>query len=125
MELKEDYFTETKESLRRYVEDRLLLLKLQATDQVSKAIASFATILLATILGTVFLVLLGITAGFFFTSLTGNPLSGFGIVTGIYLVLIVLVVIVLKKKIESSVINAVIRKLFNQEKNATDEQHHN
>jgi putative superfamily III holin-X len=125
MDLKEDYFTETKESLRAYVEDKLLLLKLQATDKVSKAAASFATIFLATILGIVFLVLLGITGGFFFSSLTGNPVSGFGIMTGIYLVLIVLVVVVLKKKIESSVINAIIRQLFSKEKNASNGQHHN
>jgi len=77
------------------------------------------------ILAIVFLVLLGITGGFFFTTLTGNPVSGFGIVTGIYLVLIVLVVVVLKRKIELSVINAMIRQVFNKEKNATDGQHHN
>jgi hypothetical protein len=73
----------------------------------------------------VFIVLLGIAGGFFFSSLTGNPVSGFGIVAGIYLVLIVLIVVVLKKKIESSVINAVIRQLFSKEQNATNGQHHN
>lgn len=125
MELKENYFAETKESLHEYLEDRLLLLKLQATDKVSKASASLVTMLLAGILGIVFLILLGITGGFFFTTLTGDPVSGFGMITGIYLALIVLVVTVLKKKIESSVIDAIIRGLFNKEKNETNGQHNN
>ena len=123
MEIKEDFFTQTKESLQGYVEDRLLLLKLQATDKISKGAALTATLLIATILGIVFLVLLGITLGFLFSELVDSQAGGFAIITGIYLALIAFVLFVLKKKIESTVIHSVIKKIFNQTKTENNGQH--
>ena len=125
MEIKENYFADTKASVQDYLEDRLLLFKLQATDKVSKGAAMAAVILISTILGIVFLVLLGMTGGYFFASLTGDLASGFAIMTGIFLVLIVIVLVVLKKTIQSTVINAMIRSLFKKDKTVTNEPHNN
>jgi hypothetical protein len=125
MEIKENYFADTKASVQDYLEDRLLLFKLQATDKVSKGAALFATLFIAAILGIVFLVLLGMTGGYFFASLTDSLASGFAIMTGIYLVIIVLVLVVMKKKIQSTVINAMIRGLFKKDKTVTNEPNNN
>lgn len=116
MELKEDFFTGSKEALQEYLEDKLLLLKLQVVDKISKLIAMLAIVVLGTILAGVFLVLLGILGGYFFSSLTGDYVSGFAIITGIYLILIVLVLILLKNWIQTSIVNRIIRQLFNHDK---------
>ena len=112
MELKEDFFTSSKEAVKEYLEDRLLLLKLQVVDKISKGVAMMAIFVICTFLGGVFLILLGIFGGFYFSSLTGDYTSGFAIIAGIYLVIILLVLIVLKNSIQSLIINKIIRHLF-------------
>jgi Zn-dependent protease with chaperone function len=116
MEMKEDFFTDSKEAVKEYLEERLLLLKLKMVDKISKGVAMMAIFVICIILGAVFLILLGIFGGFFFSSLTGGYASGFAIITGIYLIIIVLVLIVLKNWIQSSIINKIIRHLLSQNK---------
>jgi hypothetical protein len=116
MELKEDFFTGSKEAIQEYIEDRLLLIKLNVVDKISKAVAIFAIAMIGTILGIVFLVMLGILGGFYFSSLTGDNISGFAIASGVYLVIIVLVLIILKNWIQTTIVNKIIRGIFNKDK---------
>lgn len=116
MELKEDFFTGSTEALKEYIEDRLLLLKLQAVNKISKAVAMIAIAMVGILLGIGFLIMLGILGGFFFASLTGDNVSGFAIATGVYLLIVVLVLVVLKNWIQTTIVNKIIRWIFQQDK---------
>ncbi len=116
MEITKDFFAESKKAIQEYLENRILLLKLKATEKVSKAWASVVIGVLAMMLVFVFLILLCILGGFFFASLTGSTVGGFAIITGIYLVIILVVLFILKKWVESCIVNQVIRRFFSQNK---------
>jgi hypothetical protein len=112
MEEKENFFTESKAAVKAYIEDRILLLKLQATDKASKAVAGLVTGVLLLVFGVFALMLLSITGGFFFSGLTGSFVAGFGIMTGIFVLLIVLLLATGKKLIRRPIINGIINGAF-------------
>ena len=80
-----------------------------------------AVLLFTLVIGLLaFFVLLffSIMAGYYFATLTGSMFSGFGIVAGFYLALL-LILVLTRKRIEKNITNTVIRILF--AKNTDDE----
>lgn len=119
---KNSFFTESRKELEQYVQDRLLLIKLQGTDKLAKLVAVLFSIVLMAILGGLIIMFLSIMAGYYFADLTGSLYKGFGIVAGFYL-LALLVLLLLRKRYEKKIINTVIGIVFDNptdEKNAHD-----
>ena len=87
-ENKQAYFTSAKDQLESYVQDRLLLIKLQATEKSAKLIGVLTGVLLIAILSFFVLFFVSIMAGYFFAEILNSMYAGFGIVTGIYAVLL-------------------------------------
>ncbi|TAF51533.1 MAG: hypothetical protein EAZ62_06585 [Sphingobacteriia bacterium] len=107
----EDFFAQTQSELEAYVRNRAMLAKMQAADLVSRLVAKMV---LALVLGGIlFFVLLffSIMGGYFFGDLTGSIYLGFAIVVGFY-VLVFLVLVMLRKAIGRSIINAIIQTIF-------------
>ncbi|MES2372545.1 MAG: phage holin family protein [Bacteroidota bacterium] len=120
MEVKNDnFFTESRKELEQYIQDRLLLLKLQATEKTARLVALLFVVLMISLLGFFVLIFLSVMAGIYFSTTTNNLYTGFGIVTGFYLVLL-LVFLLFRKWISRQVINTVIRIFF--DKNDEDEK---
>jgi uncharacterized membrane protein YdjX (TVP38/TMEM64 family) len=113
-EQKDDFFTESRKELEQYVQDRMLLLKLQATEKTAKLIAMLFSGLLVSLLGLFLLLFLSIMAGYYFETLTGSLYAGFGIVAAFYLLLLVLV-IVTRKWYAKKIIDSVIRIFFDKD----------
>jgi hypothetical protein len=114
-EKKENFFVETKKLLEQYIQDRILLFKLEMS---KKAAATTATIVNGVALGLFALfalVFISITLGFVFSELTGSFIWGFGIVSAIYIVLVV-ICIVAKKWVTRKVTNAVIGSIYSKNK---------
>lgn len=116
----DNFFTASRKDLEGYVQDRIWLLKLQAGEKTSKIIAALVAILLIGLLSFLVLLFLSIMAGYYFSEITGSLFTGFSIVTGFY-VLILIACILGRKKIESKVINIMIRIFFDKTQE-TDEQ---
>jgi len=112
MNTNEDFFTKSKQSVKEYMEDRLLLAKLQLVDHISKFVGSVATIIISVMLSLIFLILIAITGGLLFAKLTGDLTSGFAIMSGVVLLLILIVVVALKKRIQSRVVHSLLQKIF-------------
>ena len=91
MEEKEDFFKESKKAIEEYIEERMLLFKLQSIEKASKLIAVLFTGLLLAILGFFILLFLSIMLGYFFASITGSLYLGFGIVAAFYLILFLVI----------------------------------
>lgn len=114
------FFKESRQQLEQYVQDRVLLLKLQMVEKVSQLIALLFTGLTLALLAFFILLFVSIMAGYYFANITGSLYIGFGIVAIFYIILFVLIVSLRKKVIEKHIIDAVI-KIF-MDKSASDDE---
>lgn len=112
MENENDFFNDTYNVLTNYVEDRLLLLRIRAAEKSGKLAAIL--IKLAVVVIFIFFILLfaSLTLGYYLSQLTGSLVRGFGALTGFYLVLFLLFLLINKQFISKWVINTVIRVFF-------------
>jgi hypothetical protein len=115
----DDFFTASGKQLEQYVQDRILLLKLQATEKTARLIALLCSVLIISLLSFFILLFLSFMAGNYFAGITGNIYSGYAIVTGFYMLLLI-IVLLYRKKLNTKIINAVIRIFFG--KNESDEK---
>ncbi|MBT9483805.1 hypothetical protein [Sediminibacterium sp.] len=107
----EDFFGNAKKELEAYIENRILLAKMQVTQKLSHKMASVVVI---TLLSTIFafaLVFGGIMAAYYLTDLTGSLVKGFGYVAAFFLGLLFIIVL-FRKKLAAVVVDALIKNLF-------------
>jgi len=111
-----NFFEESKDAIKRYLQDRLLLLKLQLTEKIAKLISVMFTCLMIAVLIFFIILFLSIMAGFYFASLTGSNFWGFGIVAAFYLILLIIIIILRKRVLQKSIINMIIAVMFEKTK---------
>ncbi len=107
----QNFFTETKTKLEQYIQQRILLLRLQATEKISRIASGIITSILLVIVSLFLLIFASITAGFWLVNVTGSFVAGFGIVALFYLLVFLLIIIFLRKILLNSFINKLIRLL--------------
>jgi len=112
MEKETDYFIESKAKIKEYVQDRLLLLKLEMIEKTSKLVSAMFIGLLITVLSFFIILFLSFMAGYYFASVTNSLYLGFGIVCGFYLLLLAFIILTGKKLLHTYITNAVIRTIF-------------
>ena len=109
---KEGLFAETKEMIEEYVEDRLLLLKLQTTEKAAKA-SSFIFIALAvSFIGLILIMIISFIIGYYLSQAVGSYPAGFGILAVIYILLIFLLLYLNKKFMSKKIADAVVKFSF-------------
>lgn len=108
---KNDFFQDTQELLEKYIDDRILLFKIQAAEKSGKLASLFLGILIITFL--LFLILLfgSIALAMYFGELLNSNLLGFGMVAASYTV-ILLLYLMLKNKLRSYFIMNTVIKIF-------------
>jgi len=125
MEKQENFFAESKEKLEQYLQDRLLLFKLQTVEKTSKLIAIMFIGLMVTLISLFILIFLSIMGGYYFASLLGSLYWGFGVVTGIYVLLLVLLIVAGKKWVHLYITNTIIEIFFDQTAENEDDKPEN
>lgn len=120
---KENFFAETKKLLEQYVQDRILLIKLEASKKAAATSAAIANGVILGLLAFFALTFVSITLGFVFSELTGSFILGFGIVSAIYVLLIV-IAIKARKWLTKKVANAVISSIYSKKKEDKDDDSH-
>lgn len=90
--------------------------KLDLFDKVMKGTTSLASILVIGFLSFFFLLFLSVAASVWISEAIGEPSSGFFIVAGFYLLLILCMVLFGSKMIEKTMLVKASRKVFNKEK---------
>src|SRR5688572_21696164 len=85
---KQGFFVETKQLIEEYVEDRILLLKLQVTEKAAKLSSLvFIAVIVIFLLLLVFMIITFI-AGYYLSQAIGSYAGGFGVLAGFYILLI-------------------------------------
>ena len=115
----EDFFTGSAKQLEQYVQDSILLLKLQATEKTASLVALLFFVLIVSLLLFFILLFLSFMAGNYFSGITGSIYSGYAIVAGFYILLLA-ITFLSRKWISTKVINSVIRIFFGN--NESDEK---
>ena len=119
----ENFFTYYKNKFTDYIEDRLLLMRLQLVHKLSrlmgKAVSAFIIILLSFFI----LLFLSVLGGFLFSNLFHSHLIGFGIVLLIYIVLLAVMIVLTRRKVFTGFISSVlIEIIFEKNKDEDNEQ---
>lgn len=122
-EKKENFFVESKKLLEQYVKDRVLLIKLEVSRSAATATAGIVNGVLLAVFGVFALIFISITLGFVFSKITGSFILGFGIVSAIYVALII-TVLLSRKWLGKKVSNAVVRSIYSKKKETKEHDSH-
>src|SRR5262245_4155642 len=106
------YFEKTEKLVKEYLNNRLLLLKLQATEKTARIISFMAIAIILMMLGFFIVLFVCIMGGYYFAEVTGSLFYGFGIVTAFYLVLLLVVMLLRKRILDPFITNTVVRIFF-------------
>ncbi len=112
---KPSVISELKQLITEYFETRLKLLKLETFEKIAKVTAVLFSSLVVALLGFFLLFFLSMTGGFFLGKIFDNMALGFLVVTGLYLVLFVLVLLMKKDLLEEFLIERIIGELTKKE----------
>ena len=116
---KQTFFEETRLLVEDYVEDRILLFKLQAGEKAAKLMSRLYIMFAIGLLLFIVLLILTVIAGYFLAFLTDNFIVGFGIVAILYVIAIFVIYSMHKRFLEKRVMDAVIKLIFDKK----DEPH--
>jgi lipopolysaccharide export LptBFGC system permease protein LptF len=117
----EGYFDETYELVKKYTDDRLLLLKIQSAKKTAKITSKVIFIFIASIILFFVMMFLGFMLAYYFAEKMNSTFYGFGIVSGIYLSLFILFIIVYKSYFGTKVMNMITGVFFENDIYNTDE----
>jgi uncharacterized RDD family membrane protein YckC len=109
---KMNYFDELKELGGRYVEDRLMLIKLEAAEKAAKFSASLVRVVVLSVLGVFVLMIVTFLAGYYLSLVTNSFLLGFGIMAVLYVLIMVIFNYMHNKTYGKSIANKVVEAVF-------------
>lgn len=112
------FFRENKQLAKDYIDARLEIFRLGLIRILSKSAGYLIWVILSLFLFFLFLIFAGLVLGFWMSSLTGSYVAGFGITTGILLLVIVLLALFRRQLF----VNPIIRMVINLAAPANDEE---
>jgi len=121
-EEKKPFFEETQDLLERYLSNRVQLVKLQLAEKSARVTTLLAAGLIIAFLGFFVLLFSSIMLGFYFSEILHSQFFGFGIVAGIYFLLLLLVVIFRKPLLDQFIFRKIVAILFDTDEDENSEQ---
>jgi hypothetical protein len=118
----EGFFQESKQQITDYLQDRLLLFKLDVVERGAKLIATMFTILIVALFAFFVLLFLSVMAAFLFGELLHHIFWGFAIVAAFYVILLALVIGYRKKIMQKYIVDIVIGIVFEKAKEENKEE---
>ncbi len=122
MEHRENFGSFAKENgrlVKEWFDEKLELYKLITARTTAKVAGMIIWTIVSLLVGFLVIVFIGLTAGFWLSTITGSYITGFGIVT-LFLLLFLLTLAAFRKSI---FINPIIRAIINRTAEEEDEQH--
>jgi lipopolysaccharide export LptBFGC system permease protein LptF len=104
------FFSENKKILTDYIETRISLLKLQSVRTLSRTGGMLIWAVIAIFFTFLILMFAGLVLGFWFSSLTGSYIKGFGLATLVYIVLFILITLFRKTLFVDPMVEKIISK---------------
>jgi hypothetical protein len=118
---KDGFFVQVKDMVEEYVDDRLLLLRLQATEKAAKASSTLFIGVVITFISLVLFMILSFIAGYYLSQAVNSYPGGFGILAGIYILLIFVLIYVHKKFTGKMLVDSFIKFSFDTKEKWTNE----
>jgi lipopolysaccharide export LptBFGC system permease protein LptF len=126
MENKPDsYFDETYELMKKYTDDRLLLLKIQSAKKTAKITSKVIYIFIASILLFFVMMFLGLMLAYYFSEKMNSNFYGFTVVAGIYLFIFLLFTLLYKTYFSGKVKDMITGVFFENDPYDIDEDDEN
>ncbi len=113
---KEGFFVETKEMIEEYVDDRILLLRLQLTEKAAKLSSAIFIAVTVGFLLLILFMIISFLAGFYLSRAVGSYWGGFGILAGFYIAVIFILLYMHKSFLSKYIIDKVVKNSFNVKK---------
>jgi len=104
------FFAQNKSLLKEYLETRMEIYRLQSVRLFAQSAGLFVWVLLSLFLGFLFLLFGGMMVAFWFSNMFHSYVKGFGMVTLLILLVIVLLTLFRKALFVEPVIQSVIQK---------------
>lgn len=123
MDAQQDFFSDTKLALENYVEDKILLLRLQAVEKISKLSSALFSGLLIGIISFFIILFLSMMMAWYLGRLLDDVFLGFGIISAFYILVLILLLVFRKKLLEKSITNTVINIFFEKTAHDHDNDH--
>ena len=117
----ENYFDETYELVKKYTDDRLLLIKIQSAKKTAKLTSKVIYIFIASILLFFAMMFLGFMLAYYFAEKLNSNFYGFSVVAGIYIGILLLFMILYKLYFSDKIKNMVTKVFFENDSNDIDE----
>jgi hypothetical protein len=118
---KDGFFVQVKDMVEEYVDDRLLLLKLQTTEKAAKASSTLFLGLVITFISLILFMIISFIAGYYLSQAVNSYPGGFAILAGIYVLLIFLLVYLHKKYTGKMIIDSIIKFSFDTKETWSNE----
>lgn len=109
-----DFMEETRTLVKDWVETTVNIQKLKLVKIGSKIAGNLVWMIILLFLFSLFIIFLGVTTGYWLSELTGSYVKGFGIVTGIILLKIILLFLFRKKLFIEPVMRKMIRAVIDE-----------
>ncbi len=110
--MEKGFFVETKEMVEEYVEDHMLLLRLQLSEKAAKASSAlFIGVVICFFLLILFMII-SFIAGYYLSMAVGSYGGGFGILAGVYILLIFILIYMHRSYFSKYITNKVVQQLF-------------
>lgn len=105
---------ELTDSFKRYATTSYDLIKLEASERTSVIGSGLVSSILLGIVGVIFTLFLSFAAGFYISARMGDTWSGFAIVAGFYLVVLLILAAGRKRLVEKPMRDKIIRNIFSK-----------
>ncbi len=105
---------ELTDNVKDYINTRIELVKLKVSAKVAVILSNTLSSIILILFLFMFLIFISITGGFYFSKLTGGYVSGFLILSGIYLVLFLLFYAFRKQIIIEPMKDKIIKQIFDE-----------
>jgi uncharacterized oligopeptide transporter (OPT) family protein len=126
MENKPDtYFDETYELVKKYADDRMLLLKIQSAKKTAKITSNVIYIFIASFLIFFIFMFLGFMLAYYFAEILNSNFYGFSVVAGIYLVCLLAFTLLYKTYFSGKIKDMVTGVFFENDPYDIDEDDEN
>ncbi|MBS1745177.1 MAG: phage holin family protein [Bacteroidetes bacterium] len=109
------HFDETKKKLKQYINQRILLMRMQATEKASRLASALITITIIVIVAIFILIFGSIAAGYWLSGLTGSYAIGFGCVALFYFLALLFIIFFLRKILLNLFVDRIIKYFFKQD----------
>ncbi len=113
--------SELSADLQQYVRVQSDILRLELTSKVAVGSSVLALVILVALIAFVLVIFMALSLGLWLSDVTGSYVQGFGIVTAIIFVKLLLILVFRKKLITRPIQNAIIKNALNTESDDENE----